>query len=415
MKATTNIDSTGAITHPTIGFQGKDNVVPAAGQAPDTQSGVTEQGQGKGKSESELRAAARRHGLTLKELAVKMGVSYRYLSSVASGRRPWTPMLRERAMAVLGEVPGQGVVYRQGGLVEGESTFIRERAREMGMTQKELAHRVGVSVGYMSEVARGRKNMGPEVQARVETALGGPVEIAPASCANRHDGPVKGESTSIRERARELGFSLKGLAEHVGVSYGYMTQVSRGQRNMSPAVQAQVEEALDGPARIEPAQPRSVDPRALWERMDAHDLSQNETARLAGISSGHLSQIMNGQRNPSGEVLAKLHGVLFRPTAAELVVPAEVKVMAWKKGSRNGVVVRGAGGPGAGGNQPGGGTVRIGGRVPWGAEVEYAYRAGYDSRGRVSVTHLVDERGYGAMLTKPEPDGASPGEDRTGA
>ena len=127
---------------------------------------------------------------------------------------------------------------------------------------------------------------------------------------------------------------------------------------------------------------------------------------MAGISSGHLSQIMNGQRNPSGEVLRKLHGVLFQPSAAELVVPAEVKVMAWKKGGRNGVVVRGAGGPGAGGNQPGGGTVRIGGRVPWGAEVEYAYRAGYDSRGRVSVTHLVDERGYGGMLTQPEPDGA---------
>ena len=284
----------------------------------------------------------------------------------------------------------------------------------MGLSQKELAHRVGVSVGYMSEVARGRKNMSPEVQARVERVLGGPVEIAPAVCANRHDGPIQGQSSYIRERARELGFSLKGLAEHVGVSYRYMVQVSRGQRNMSPGVQAQVEAALDGPARIEPAQPRSVDPRALWERMDAHDLSQNETARLAGISSGHLSQIMNGQRNPSGEVLRNLHGVLFQPTAAELVVPAEVKVMAWKKGGRNGVVVRGAGGPGAAGNKPGGGTIRIGGRVPWGAEVEYAYRAGYDSRGQVSVTHLVDERGYGAMLAKPEPDGAGPGEDRTG-
>ena len=113
---------------------------------------------------------------------------------------------------------------------------------------------------------------------------------------------------------------------------------------------------------------------------------------------------MNGKVTPSGEVLKKLHGVLFQPTAAELVVPAEVKVMAWKKGGRNGVVVRGAGGPAGGGN-PGGGTVRIGGRVPWGAEVEYAYRAGYDRRGRVSVTHVVDERGYAVMLTKPEPEG----------
>ena len=166
---------------------------------------------------------------------------------------------------------------------------------------------------------------------------------------------------------------------------------------MGPAVQARVEAALDGPARIEPAEPRNVDPRALWDRMEAHGLSQNEVARLAGISSAHLSNIMNGKATPSGEVLAKLHGGLFRPSAAELVAPAEVKVMAWKKGGRHGVVVRGASGPEAG-SKPGGGTVRIGGRVPWGAEVEYAYCAGYDTRGRVSVTHLVDERGYSVML-----------------
>ncbi len=401
MKAITNIDTND--TKASFGTNG-------------TTATVTEQGQNKGKPESELRAAARRHGINLKELADRMGVNYGYLSSVASGRRPWTPLLRERATAVLGEVPGQGVVYRQGGLVQGESTCIRERARELGLSQKDLAHRVGVSAGYMSDVSRGRRNMSPAVQARVEKVLGGPVKIGPAQSANRQDGRVKGrgQSSYIRERAREQGMSLKGLAEHVGVSSGYMTQVSRGERSMSPAVQARVEEALDGPAKVEPAGIPSIDCRALWDRMEAHDISQNETARLAGISSGHLSQIMNGQRNASGEVLRKLHGVLFRPSAAELVVPAEVKVMAWKKGGRNGVVVRGAGGPGAGGNKPGGGTVRIGGRVPWGAEVEYAYRAGYDSRGQVSVTHVVDERGYGRMLTQPEADAAGPGEDRTG-
>ena len=174
---------------------------------------------------------------------------------------------------------------------------------------------------------------------------------------------------------------------------------------MSPQVQARVEAALEGrPARVEAAQTPTVDPRALWDRMEAHGFSQNETARLAGISSALLSQIMNGKRTPSGKVLGKLHRVLFRPTQAELVMPAEVKVIAWKKGGRQGVVVRGAGGPGAGSN-PGGGTVRIGGRVPWGAEVEYAYRAGYDSRGQVSVTHLVDERGYSVMLKQPGADG----------
>ena len=133
-------------------------------------------------------------------------------------------------------------------------------------------------------------------------------------------------------------------------------------------------------------------------------LTQNEVARRAGISPAHLSNIMNGKATPSGSVLKQLHGVLFHwAKAEEPVMPAEVKVLAWKKGVRNGVVVRGAGGPG-GGSQLGGGAIRIGGPVPWGAKVEYAYRAGYDSRGRVSVTPIV-QRGYSVLLTQPEPDG----------
>ena len=351
-----------------------------------------------GKPESELRAAARRHGLTLKELAAQMGVNKGHLCSVANGHRPWTPYLREKAFAVLGEVPGQGVVYRPGGVVTSESSVIRERAREKGMTLKDLADRVGVSYRYMTQAARGQRNMSPRVQARVESALGGPAEIAAARCANRRHGPVKGETTWIRE----LGLSMRELAERVGVSVSYLSQVARGLRNMGPAVQARMEVALEGPVRIEQSQRPTVDPRVLWDRMDAHGISQNEAARRAGISNALLSQIMHGQRTPSGQVLRKLHEVLFQPSASELVVPAEVKVMGWKKDERQGVVIKGAGGPGAGGNNPGGGTVRIGGRVPWGAEVEYAYRAGYDSRGQVSVTHLVDERGYGVMLAKPE-------------
>ena len=325
MKANTSIENKARTT-------GKDNPANIAEQDSQERHSGADNGQGRGKPESELRAAARRKGLTLKELADRMGVNYGYLSQVSTGSRPWSSMLRERAMAVLGEVPGQGVVYRQGGLVQGES-----------------------------------------------------------SC--------------IRERAREVGLSMGALADLVGVSRSYMSMASRGKRHFSPGVQARVEAVLEAPATVEAAQCPTVDPRTLWDRMDAHGYSQNQVARLAGISTGHLSLIMNGQRTPSGDVLRRLHQVLFRPTAAELVAPVELKVMGWKKDGRKGVVVKGAGGPHSGGN-PGGGTVRFGGRVPWGAEVEYAYTSGYDSRGRLSVNHIVDERGYGAMLNKPEADGA---------
>ena len=307
-----------------------DRHVPASGtgQAPERRAEAVGPGSSLDKPETELRAAARRRGLTMKELAAKLGVTPGYLSQIATGRRPWTPKMIEKAVAVLGEVPGQRVVYRQGGVVSGESSYIRERARELGM-------------------------------------------------------------------------NLRDLSDRVGVSYGYMTQVSRGRRNMGVKVQARVESALETPAKIAPAKPAGIDREAVWGRMDAHGFSQNEVARRAGISSAHLSQIMNGKSTPSPGVLKRLHGVLFKPSREERVMPAEVKVLGWRKGERSGMVVRGAGGPGRGG-KAGGGAVRVGGRVPWGADVEYAYRAGYDGRGRVSVTPVV-ERGYSAMLTQPEP------------
>ena len=351
-------------------------------------------------AESELRAAARRRGLTMKELAALMGVSAGHLSQIANGGRPRTPKMREKVAAVLGEVPGQGTVYRQGGVVTGESSFIRERARTLGMTMQDLAGRVGVSYSYMTQVARGRQSMGVKVQARVESALQAPAKIAPAQCANRQGCVVIGESSYIREWARELGISLRDLADRVGVSYSYMSMVARGHSNMGVKVQARMESALEAPAKVAPAQPACIDREAVWDRMNAHGFSQNEVARRAGISSSNLSQIMNGRNNPSPVVLKKLHGVLLLPTKAERVMPAEVKVLGWRKGERSGMVVGGAGGPGRRGRS-GGPAIRVGGPVPWGAKAEFAYRAGYDGRGRLSVTHVV-ERGYSAMLKRPE-------------
>ncbi len=272
--------------------------------------------------ETALRAAARRRGLTMKELAVMIGVTPNHLSQIAAGGKRWTAATSEKAEAVLGEVPAQGFVERRAKVVEGESSRIRERARELGMSMKDLAERVGVSYGYMVQASRGRRTMGPKVRARVESALEGPAEIAPARTA-------------------------------------------------------------------------AVDRDAVFARLNAHGISQNEAARRAGISSGHLSQIVNGQRDPSPGVLKRLHVVLFRPTRSEArVVPAEVEVLGWRKGGRSGVVVRGAGGPG---DRP----IRAGGRAPWGARAEFAYRAGYDGRGELTFESVVAP-GCSALLVRPE-------------
>ena len=158
MKATTSVDKT-SITHDLAATGNTD------GDGNPVQDKDTRTGKNTGKPESELRAAARRQGLNLKELAHLMGVSYRYLCQVSNGHRPWSPMMRERALAVLGEVPGQGVVYRQGGEVHGgKSTYIREQARQQGLTLRQVAERTGLTYGYVVQVARGQRNLSPAAQ-----------------------------------------------------------------------------------------------------------------------------------------------------------------------------------------------------------------------------------------------------------
>ena len=200
-------------------------------------------------TETELRAAARRRGLTMKELAALMDVSpLATFRRLRTGKRPWTPKMREKvAWRCWARSPVRGSVYRQGGVVTGESSFIRERARTLGMTMHDLAGRVGVSYSYMTQVARGRQSMGVKVQARVESTLQAPAKVAPAKCANRQGVVVAGESSYIRERARELGMSLRDLADRVGVSYSYMSMVARGHSNMGVKVQAQDGVGAGGP------------------------------------------------------------------------------------------------------------------------------------------------------------------------
>ncbi len=271
------------------------------------------------RTESELRAAARRHGLTIEELAARMGVSRSHLSQIGTGKLRWTPKMRAKVMAVLGAVPGQGTVRVRQEEVDGESTYIRERARELGLTMRDVAARTGLSESYLSQASRGQRILNVNARARLEAVLEGSAEIAPAARAG----------TNIQ---------------------------------------------------------------TLWERLDAHGISQRELARRAGISTTHLSRIVSGKCNPSPTVLRKLHAVLFQPSKAELhVMPAEVKVLGWRKGERSGMVVR----------EDNGQTARLGGRMPDGASVAFAYRTGYDGSGRTYVHHVI-QRDCSALLTRRE-------------
>ena len=63
--------------------------------------------------------------------------------------------------------------------------------------------------------------------------------------------------------------------------------------------------------RKRPARPRVILNRdAVWALLDQLGISQNELARLCGLSSGYFSQLMSGAKCPSPKVRRKLQQVL---------------------------------------------------------------------------------------------------------
>ena len=50
--------------------------------------------------------------------------------------------------------------------------------------------------------------------------------------------------------------------------------------------------------------------RAVWDRLNLLHLSQNELARRVGLTSGYLSQLINGRKHPSPRTRLRLQQVL---------------------------------------------------------------------------------------------------------
>ena len=54
----------------------------------------------------------------------------------------------------------------------------------------------------------------------------------------------------------------------------------------------------------------TLKPAPVWAFLEERDISQNELARMLGISSGYISQLMSGSAHPSPQVRQRLLRVL---------------------------------------------------------------------------------------------------------
>ena len=58
--------------------------------------------------------------------------------------------------------------------------------------------------------------------------------------------------------------------------------------------------------RMETPSKVRLNPHRVWKLLNRLDLTQNELARRAGISSGYMSQLMSGTRRPSAALCKRL-------------------------------------------------------------------------------------------------------------
>ena len=63
---------------------------------------------------------------------------------------------------------------------------------------------------------------------------------------------------------------------------------------------------------------------AVWRLLDERDISQNELARLCGLSSGYMSQLVSGKRSPSAPVRRRIQEALGVTDFDELFIMERV-------------------------------------------------------------------------------------------
>ena len=59
-----------------------------------------------------------------------------------------------------------------------------------------------------------------------------------------------------------------------------------------------------------PIQKVKLNARAVWDRLNRLNMTQNELARLVGVTSGYLSRLINGTRCPSPPMRRRLQEAL---------------------------------------------------------------------------------------------------------
>lgn len=113
---------------------------------------------------------------------------------------------------------------------------LREARRRAGLSQAEVASRLGIRQSYVSRVELGTENITLSACARFAQAMGClfSTEFTPPQ-PRASDSSFAEFGQRLREARQRAGISQVALAARLGMTQGYVSRVERGAQNISLA------------------------------------------------------------------------------------------------------------------------------------------------------------------------------------
>lgn len=187
-------------------------------------------------------------------------------------------------------------------MVDGK--LIRDTRKCRNLSLQDLAKKADISVSYLSEIERGKKQPSLETINKLSKALNIPKEGLVSKSPKTDI-----SNNSLGERLyffrKKKGLSISDLAKKVGISDTYLCQIE-GQ-NVMPSISTlkKIAKALDV-CPIDLMASESYVGYKLKKIRSERGLTQAELAKKASVSTGLIGQIESGKVEPSIKTLEKI-------------------------------------------------------------------------------------------------------------
>lgn len=184
---------------------------------------------------------------------------------------------------------------------------IRELREERNYTLSDLAERAGLSVSYLSEIERGAKRPSIKTLDKISNAL----NVSRNMLIDLGGDELKvSMGDKIRMLREDKGLTLGALAEKVGISPSYLSEIERESVHPSVNTIKMIAKALEVPVSTLMHSHENTIGLKLRSIREEQGLTQADLAKKAGISAGLVGQIENGRVQPSLKTLESVAEVL---------------------------------------------------------------------------------------------------------